>query len=306
MTKFVLWASFLAVVSCGARAERLTLTVRVQDADGELVTNAEVVVKALNRVGLNAGAFPEHFTRFSSPVDSNGVAKVVFDTPVNYVDCWCFADGYYSDSVHFVKYKARPRMLYWADFLEREKELSVVLYRKKHPDAMYSYRIHTYESPKGDGRYGFDLKKCDWVAPWGHGDVADFYYEKKADSEDCVLSFDENCGAYKEANEGPLNIPSTYCAKTNAQFSSSLRLSGMYCDGWRTVLNDDEYIVIRSRVTCDEKGRVIKANYSKIDGPLSLGDWIRFRQSVFNPNVNDANLESDLKRNLARGRFRIR
>ena len=77
-------------------------------------------------------------------------------------------------------------------------------------------------------------------------------------------------------------------------------------NGVREVLKENEHFVIRSRVVCDEMGRIVKANYSKIDGEFFLGQHIRFRNCVFNPNVNDANLEVDMKRNLANGRFKSR
>lgn len=60
-----------------------------------------------------------------------------------------------------------------------------------------------------------------------------------------------------------------------------------YCDP----LGQDEYMVIRSRVVLDENGKVIRANYSQIQGPFNIGSSIEFKDSYFNPTVNDTNLE---------------
>lgn len=308
MSKTQFLFSMVTFVACLVNADQLWLIVSVKDQDGLPVSNATVVVRALNKVGLNAGAYENDYSKFAANTDTNGVAKVVFNTPGNNIVAWVAADDCYPDVSHRVSYKAKPHMLYWADFEEREKELSVVLSRKKQPIQLYSYHVNRFalKSPKENGRYGFDLQKCDWVAPWGNGVVADFYFEKNADLEACTLSFAENCGAYIESDEGTPCSPSTYCAKTNAQFLASLRFSGKRHDGWMKVLDDNEHIVIRSRVIRDDNGLIAKANYSIIDGSMGLGKWIWFYRSVFNPNVNDANLEADRKRNLAKGRFRVR
>ena len=67
------------------------------------------------------------------------------------------------------------------------------------------------------------------------------------------------------------------------------------------VVNCGEYMVIRSRVKCDEKGNVVSANYSKILGSMGLVDRVGVEEAVFNPRPNDTNLEFDPKRNLYHG-----
>lgn len=308
MSKFYVLCLLSVAICSQIRADQLCLTVRVKDVDGRPVTNATAVVKALNKVGFNAGAVENDYTRFTAMTDSNGVAKVVFNTPGIDIVAWVVADNCYSDVPHRVAYKAKSRMLYWADFEEREKELSVVLYPKRNPTAMFSHCVDLgrRKIPKGIGRFGFDLKLCDWISPWGKGEDADFYFVRGSKGDEWSLSFDGRSGLYKEANEGNRYSPSTYEAKTNASFISELHISGPICDGERTVLSRTEHFVLRTRVVCDETGRIVKANYSKIDGEFAVGRYIRFHMSVFNPNVNDTNLEVDMKRNLAKGRFRAR
>jgi hypothetical protein len=82
----------------------------------------------------------------------------------------------------------------------------------------------------------------------------------------------------------------------------------MFCDEFRVwvcespVINGNEYMVIRSRVKCDEQGNIISANYSKILGPAGFAGLINLEESVFNPRPNDTNLEFDPERNLYQGK----
>ena len=58
-------------------------------------------------------------------------------------------------------------------------------------------------------------------------------------------------------------------------------------------------MVVRTRVKTDDHGNVISAHYAKIFGPFSAGDnFIVADEIVFNPNVNDPNLEFDVRKNL--------
>ena len=68
------------------------------------------------------------------------------------------------------------------------------------------------------------------------------------------------------------------------------------------VINGGEYMVIRSRVKCDEHGNIVSANYSKILGPMGLFGMVGLKEAVFNPRPNDTNLEFDPKRNLYQGK----
>jgi hypothetical protein len=68
------------------------------------------------------------------------------------------------------------------------------------------------------------------------------------------------------------------------------------------VVNCGEYMVIRSRVKCDEKGNIVSANYSKILGSMGLMGRVSLEESVFNPRPNDTNLEFDPARNLYQGK----
>lgn len=222
---------------------------------------------------------------------------------------------------------------------EHEKRGETVLYRKKNPQPMYAYtRDVNIKSPIANGMYGFDLERFDWLPSHGKGMVADFYYVRERPDDtrskkfaelgesdfflfkngetgypklgDVVgrIEFDENCGAYIGKQTGCTSFPSTYCADPNREYLRSFPIT-IRGNGGHTawleesdVVNCGEYMVIRSRVKCDEKGKIISANYSKIFGSMGLMGRVSVEEAVFNPCPNDTNLEFDPSRNLYQGK----
>lgn len=95
---------------------------------------------------------------------------------------------------------------------------------------MYAhYPIERRTPPNENGRYGFDLKLFDWVAPYGEGKEADFYvvrdYTKPTEEGMfCVgtLEFERGGGFYLAENNGNENFQTAYHADTNAVFVSSV------------------------------------------------------------------------------------
>lgn len=222
---------------------------------------------------------------------------------------------------------------------EHEKHGEITLYRKKNPQPMYAYtREVERQSPIANGKYGFDLERFDWLPPLGKGKIADFYYirdRKDIENVNMAMSkgkeyslmsfrngtpnfptvgdvigrieFDEKCGAYVRKCTGNENFPSTYGADTNKTYVSDIpiRIVAQKGDVWLhegNIIESDEYIVIRSRVKCDEQGKIVSANYSKLIGPVGFGSSVGIFQAVFNPRPNDTNLEFDPKRNLYQGK----
>ena len=215
---------------------------------------------------------------------------------------------------NYVWYNQETRKGVWPLMLhEYDKEGRVTLWKKKNPQPMIAHGVG-YENdehpvPRKNGRHGFDMMKYDWLPPLGKGEVADFYFIRRIGEEvdDGVwgwLEFPEKCGMYTGKQTGCKNFPSTNGADTNAVYKSRIPFifdranEGKKGITYKDILNEDEYGVLRTRVVCDARGNIIKANYSKVLGPFRFGDWcgkwvILTRCAVFNPRVNDPNLESD-------------
>ena len=162
------------------------------------------------------------------------------------------------------------------------------------------------------GSWGFDMKVGDWIAPCGRGNTADFFVEYskehfvKDKALDCALVFTNNLhdGFYIAKCTGT-RFRSDYTANTNAVFTKRLDFDSWgkkYKNNLATrLLDDDEYIVIRTRTKCDDNGRIVSAYYAKIYGPIGFWGEFTCTGSYFNPNENDPNLEADTKVNLMPG-----
>lgn len=119
------------------------------------------------------------------------------------------------------------------------------------------------------------------------------------------IKFADGCGAYKAKRAMDDSFPTLYVADTNAEFVAEYEFST--CSDSTTdelisqkrLLHDDECLVLRTRKSKTEDGVTDGWHYSKILGPICVGSGLSFRQSVFNPRLNDPNLEFDMKRNLA-------
>ena len=143
--------------------------------------------------------------------------------------------------------------------------------------------------------------------PAGH--VSDFHIERFYMNTNGVetqygwIEFAPGCGAYKRHTTGDPSFPTTYEADTNEVFLTRIpfeisSVSGQVVHVQR-LLDEDEYMVLRTRVETNGAGEVTSCNYSKILGPLEIWDRIYFTSLIFNPRPNDSNLEFDTDNNLA-------
>ena len=142
--------------------------------------------------------------------------------------------------------------------------------------------------------------------------MADFFVEysyehfRKDRVVDCALVFTNNVhdGFYIAKSAGT-RFRSDYAANTNAVYMKRLDF-----DSWGKkykgnyaveLLDNDQYIVLRTRTRCDDDGKIVSANYSKIYGPIRFNGMFVHEGSYFNPNENDPNLEADTTVNLMPG-----
>ena len=319
---------FVLLFVCDLAVAMECLHVRVVDNGGNPVTNALVHVwtektARLPSWGKDGDDANNHYQAKS---DANGCAIVRFKC-VNAIFHWHVdADGYYSGDNHREVFrhdaKPVPPAFFNVRLLEHNKDTTEVLWRKINPQPMYKYGIKwAAKVPKENGRYGFDLKLFDWIAPHGKGEVADFYFvrsfaDRTIENEDgCIgyMEFDDKCGAYIEKKSGNRIFPGVYCADSNAVFKAripfifSYETNGVKQIGYKDIVNGEECMILRTRVKTDDKKKVIEANYSMILGPfqfrgLHFGCGMVTPCSIFNPRINDPNLEFDAERNLYQGK----
>ena len=318
--KFFLLITFVSVMNVGCASERLY--VRVTDNEGKPVSNAVVRVGFSTSNVLSGGG---HSSRSKSgyaeaKTDTEGNAVVKFNCKNASFGWDVEADGYYRSNSRREQFKFDevivPPCFVKVVLHEHEKHGSVILWKKKNPQPMYAhgdyYEEDLHEPPKDNGRYGFDMMKYDWLPPYGKGEVADFYFvrqigEPVSDGVWGKIVFPNKSGIYIGKQTGCKSFPSTYQADTNAVFKSNIPFIFNHTDkgekgiSFKDIINAGEYGVMRTRVVCDDDGNVVKANYSKVLGPFRFGEWcgkwvLYTPGAVFNPRVNDSNLESDPKR----------
>lgn len=338
MSNSRIMVAFLLLANVGCASERLY--VKVVDEEGRPVSNATVNVDfTSSHVVLGKGT--DHRYEAKTDTNGNAVVKFNCTTSDfgwrveanGYYRSDVHMENFKGEDVIV------PPGLVSVKLHEHEKQGEVKLYRKKNPQPMYAYtREKGVKSPAANGRYGFDLQLFDWLPPHGKGKVADFYYVRERPDDtrskkfaklgesdfflfkngepgypklgDVVgrIEFDENCGAYIGKQTGCTSFPSTYRADPNREYLQSFPIT-IRGNGGHTVwleesdvVNCGEYMVIRSRVKCDEKGNIVSANYSKILGSMGLMGRVSLEESVFNPRPNDTNLEFDPKQNLYQGK----
>lgn len=311
----------MAVASCaltGCATEKLTVT--VTDNEGMPVSNARV------RVGYSTSNVIFGGGHRSSGSDSgyaesqtgaDGVAVVKFNCTSSDFGWSVSAEGYYKSDIfngHFAFDEIIiPPGIGKVILNEHEKYGRVTLWEIKNPQPMYAhYSIEDCKWLKENGRYGFDLKLFDWVAPYGDGQEADFYvvrdYTKPTEEGRFrvgTLEFERGGGFYLAENNGNENFQTAYHADTNAVFVSSVPLQyEHYKDGAKEfdvflpLVDKKHHIVLRTRVKYDENGNMVSAHYSRILGEFSAMPFVSVSESIFNPVPNDTNLEFDRGRNL--------
>ena len=338
MTKLYFAGLFICLANAGCASERLY--VKVRDDKGAPVTNATVSVQfSSSHVVFSSGTTKNYKAKTDST--GNAVVKFNCTSSDIWwhVEADGY---YRSNTMktHFKGEDVviPPVFGYWK-LHEHEKKAEITLYPKKNPQPMYMYsRGMGVKSPIKNGRYGFDLQLFDWLPPYGKGKIADFYYvRERLDETNSVvkakfgqsrfflfkngesgypklgdiigrIEFEKNCGAYVEKKTGCKTFPSLYCADINKDFKSSFPISIVGNDKrevWlqeSSIIGDDEYMVIKSRVKYDDKGNIVSYNYSKILGSFGLSYKVSADEIVFNPRPNDTNLEFDPERNLSQGK----
>ena len=190
---------------------------------------------------------------------------------------------------------------------------TVVLKRIVNPVAMcVAWNEAGSRLPDEDCLIGYDMKTADWVKPRGKGETADFFvrYVRKvganrlAIKSELTIAFTNALdGAYRmKTDDSGSAMRTVYKADTNAVYAKTLAFvydrtsERINAD---TYLTSDDYLVLRIRTECDDRGNLKKANYAKIVGKLAISRENKLKiRFYYNPNENDPNLEADTTKNL--------
>ena len=301
------------------------VNVKVNDDAGLPVQNANVSVGTRrDRIDLWTNSSPE-YRSVNEKTDRQGRASLVFPCYSAHFNLAVSADGYYTEVPDEISFKTCGTGLFTVNLAEYEKNIDITLYRKKSPVAMYVRPRYFRSSIKYNSTSGvceYDMEKCDYLPPFGHGERCDMRVEwetiRTNNLEECkgkVTFVDGGAYVMKKRTMNERTLCSVYRADTNESFktefpflyrrqynSSGKILSDKNID--IHVLKEDEYFIFRVRERHDENGNLVSVNYGKLYGPFRGSIYLNFGQCSFNPNVNDNNLEVDTTVNLNRGQSR--
>ena len=291
-------------------AGHMRLHVSVIGEDQIPVTNAIVKISKLASPVDRFFDSPQRITETNS-VDGTGCWQRDMALHSASVFLSVSALGYYPADTNVRFRIKRDSALLGPTFVSETSSINLVLRKRINPIPMYSSKGYR-RMPKEGEVWGFDLQKADWVGPHGRGETADFFvgYRSWQTNEsfrsEGEITFPRFSGYYVRPKLPVQGIVSSYRADTNATFETRLTCYATRDEqGYRhkILLEDTEYIVLRTRVKVDAQGRVQSAHYSKIYGPITLRNReFAYLEAFFNPQENDTNLEFDHGRNLLKNR----
>ena len=219
-------------------------------------------------------------------------------------------EGYYHTEakINFRRSKSDPIVVdgKWQPYGETR---TVVLNRIKDPLSVkvFDENSHRRRIPLFGAWIGFDLEIGDWLPPHGNGKFEDVCLRFKSDVRkrridytyvmDVSFTNNPHAGAYIAKKDTASDLKTEYAADTNANYQSTFSFATESVSG-RPVkanyLDQDSYLVFRTRTKVDESGRLIGAHYGKICGVWrSSQDKMHISDGCFNSFENDTNIEGD-------------
>ena len=244
--------------------------------------------------------------------DPLGNARFRYTSVSSYIRCVASADGYYTEEDDKQRFASSDSDYSKVILSEYYKSYAFMLRRKKKPIPLcYAKSGFLQKLPKGSGEFGFDLLMDDWVAPYGDGKDVDFYVQREVSPTNSEVTLNsaivfrgDGNGAYiRNKVKTTSDFKTDYEADTNGIYQTCLPLRHYPAPGnpaytFSSIVKEDEYIVMRTRVEKNAKGEIIKAHYSAMLGPVYIGknfDWLIY---YVNPTPNDPNLEKSLRGNV--------
>jgi len=280
-------------------------TFRIVDEVGNVVTGAIVQVSFAWHDSQWIKGTSDENGNFTAEGTSSG--KILYD--VN-------KDGYYKTASEYQfrgEGKIRIEDRKW---LPWNPTNTVILKRVNCPATMYARACDATRDliiPLKGTNVAFDLEKGDWVEPYGKGRCCDLVVNCDDQFTDpwtgfrkLALTFGANAldGVQRHKLDDFSDLRSLYEAPAFG-YEKAITWSFERTPEKMNVNEPsrDEYFVFRVRTFVDDNGKIVKANYGKIYGPVHYGDLgghlVLRMMYYFNPEVNSRNLEFDPKKNLS-------
>lgn len=316
MHKVVALSAVLLLIPLYCMGTDVVAKFHIQDESGNPVTNAVVAIDT-RRDKIEKSAHGRIAMReIRARTDGEGHAHINFPCFSGEFRYSVSAPGFYSWRSPDVLFKRREGGVFGLVLTEHEKNIEVLLRKVRNPIPMCGCKGR-FKIPSAEGRFGFDLEKCDWVRPYGVGVHADFwirYEEKGCDERNYqsrgVMEFEGRYdGAYKTRTIPGSSFQTVYEADVQATYLQTLDLYSWCRTGSefqeKAMVGDADCLVLRTRSVVDKDGRLVSCNYSRICGRIyTMERAFHLGGTAFNPLPNDPNLEFDETRNLVPRRRR--
>jgi hypothetical protein len=283
------------------------VTLHVVDQDGKDVTNADVNI---------------HFScngQENKPIKGKTDAKGYFtaaDRLTGEIIYIITKEGYYRTRTVFWLMQRDVRSFEKGRWIPWNPTLQVTFKEERKPIPMIAKKAKI-KIPKKNQPFGFDFEVGDLVEPYGKGKYSDIMLKSFGDkpfpltynySETLVIQANNSLGGFIRKKKDDWCALLSDCEAPKKGYIPEFMFSANSKEGQPVVednLQEDDYMIFRTRVIVNEKGNLISAHYGKIYGRLTHGINSNDREGAgatilyyFNPTPNDRNLEFDGKNNL--------
>lgn len=274
------------------------VNIRVVDQDGQPVPDAKIWG------GFTTGSRVDDYTLVDGLTNTNGELTVEGKCS-EFLRFDVRKEGYYctKETISFNRSKAALIVVdgKWQPYGETR---TVVLKKILNPIQIGEFERCSIPIPVYDKWVGYDFEKKQWLPPYGGGKCSDVLlkfgrvlihrqFDYKMTME---VSFTNNpyAGFYQMKEDVFSERKTAYQADPNANFSVGRSyVQERHPNAPRTDnrLDNDSYLIFRTRTRIDEKGRLISAHYGIIRGRWSFFSSMLSGGFLFNPTPNDTNLE---------------
>ena len=276
----------------GAKAK---IVYRVVDDEGTPITNASVH-------GQWQNDYPRKTWKEDFVTDCNGefIAKEKVGGRFGF---YVKKEGYYlsSTGVDFHWREGVSPLVKDGKWQPYGEQRTLTVKRKKTPIDMPTLVDTAIAVPVTNVWLGLDLEMFSLTKPYGDGLHVDMLLRFNSESVNkyvpnwatMEVSFTNNpyAGFYVLPKDGFSEMKCSYNADTNIHYQATrtFRMGRLSSD--KDILDENSYMVFRTRTTVDDKGRLVSAHYGKIYGPWLIWRNTRARMMFFNTTPNDTNLE---------------
>ncbi len=314
--QFGLVACFVFVFTCYGQQYYYSgkVTVQVMDEDGNAINNADVLIAFQRARDIDNPWAGTKSVSCKGKSDVNGLFIGSNKECLGWVSLHASKMSYYDNSYKRYSFEKFDQ----GQWQPWNPTVSITLKKKINPIPMYARRVDT-EIPILDKPVGYDLKKGDWVMPYGQGDSNDIFFTVEREYQDnhnfkskMTMEIPEEGNGFRPVMTEletpwseyrfPLIAPVEGYGNTIYQIFNA----GSDIEGGHQRLfypKDCQNYFIRTRTKADGDGNLVRADYGLLVGPINYflqpySETATIRFKYYLNTDGTPNIEFDPERNL--------